>query len=324
MELQAQKMKHIFITGGGGYVGCKLIEKLLGSGHTITCADTFWFGNHLPDHPSLSIIESDFRDCLDAVAGHDTVIHLANIANDPAVDLDPTLSWEVNVLGSRLLADAVKKHDIPQLIYASSGSVYGIQDVERVVEDLDLKPISVYNKTKMCAEAIFMAYAASDRKIHILRPATVCGLSRRMRLDVAVNMLTFQALKNGVITVLGGEQTRPNVHIDDMVGAYEFFINEPTIMSGPYNVGFENISILELAKRISLSTGSKIEVKASNDPRSYRQDSRKLQELGFLPQKGIDQAINEIVSAFTSGQLRDNPEWHTVKTMKKVINDDFR
>jgi nucleoside-diphosphate-sugar epimerase len=312
-------MKNIFVTGGGGYVGCELVQRLLGVGHKVTCVDTFWFGNYLDDHQHLKIIRSDYRDCLHEVMGHDIVVHLANIANDPAVDLDPALSWEINVLGARLLADAVKKFQVPHLIYASSGSVYGIQDADRVTEDLDLKPISVYNKTKMCAEAIFMSYASDSLKIHLLRPATVCGLSKRMRLDVAVNMLTFQALKNGVITVLGGDQTRPNVHIDDMVGAYQFFIDNPSIMSGAFNVGFENVSILELAKNISKRTGAEIRIEASNDPRSYRQDSSKLLSMGFKPNKSIEQAIDEIVSAYGNGHLKDDPYWYTVKTMKKVV-----
>ena len=238
----------ILITGGCGFKGTVLIEKLLEDGHEILNLDNRWFGNYLDDHPRLKNIKCDIRDMkLDYFDGVERIIHLANIANDPAVDLNPYELGSKCLAGQRLAENAIKS-GVKQIIYASSGSVYGIKE-GKVTEDLTLVPISVYNKTKMVAERVFFSY--SDRlQIHCIRPATVCGLSKRMRLDVSVNLLTFQALRNKKITVLGGSQTRPNIHIDDMIRVYDHFLRNFEIQSGFFNAGFENISILDIAKLI--------------------------------------------------------------------------
>ena len=306
----------ILITGGCGYKGSFLIPLLLKKGYEIINIDTQWFGNHLPNHKNLENIKADIRDIrLELFDGINSIIHLANIANDPAVDLNPTLSWEVNVLASKQLADNALKANVKQILYASSGSVYGIKKEEKVTEDLDLIPISVYNKTKMVAERVFYSYK-NELKIHCIRPATVCGLSPRMRLDVSVNLLTYQALKNKKITVLGGSQTRPNIHLKDMAGVYEHFLENPQIESGFYNAGFENISILDIAKLIQSKIDCEIEIKDSNDPRSYRLDSSKLLKTGFSPNSNIEEAIDEIIVSFQNGKLADREQWHTVKWMK--------
>ena len=202
--------------------------------------------------------------------GIDVVLHLANIANDPAVELNPSLSWEVNVLAGQQLADKAIRSGVKQFIFASSGSVYGVKEEPNVTEDLPLVPISVYNKTKMVAERVFLSYA-NEMQVHCIRPATVCGLSPRMRLDVSVNMLTYQGLKNGKITVFGGDQTRPNIHIKDLVNVYRHFLANQDIVSGCYNAGFENLKIREIAQRVQKTTGADIVITESNDPRSYRQ-----------------------------------------------------
>ena len=241
----------ILITGGCGYVGSELVKSLLKEDHKIIVYDIQWFGNFLQDHPNLKIINGDLRDlsALD-LNGVKSIIHLANIANDPAVEMNPTLSWEVNVLGTQqLLEKAIRSSTVDHFIYASSGSVYGIKNEEKVTEDLELIPISIYNKTKMVAERVVLSYS-NHFPVHCIRPATVCGMSARMRLDVSVNMLAFQALENKKITVFGGEQTRPNIHIKDMVNVYKHFLKFPQIETGCYNAGFENISILESAKKI--------------------------------------------------------------------------
>ena len=246
------------------------------------------------------------------------VIHLANIANDPAVDLNPELSWEVNVLATQQLIDAGLRYgNIDQFIFASSGSVYGVKKERKVTEDLELVPISAYNKTKMVAERVVLSYQ-NYMKVHCIRPATVCGVSKRMRLDVAVNMLTMQALTKGEITVLGGSQTRPNIHIEDMVRVYDHFLKKPTIPSRTYNAGFENITILEIAKMISRMVPTKIIIEKSNDPRSYRQDSTKLIETGFEKTANVEKAIRQIIEGYKSGEIEDKEEYHTVKTMKKL------
>ncbi len=307
----------ILVTGGCGYVGSVLIPLLLNEGHNVISIDTQWFGNYLPTHPNLQNLKIDLRET-DSIPlkGVDTVIHLANIANDPAVELNPTLSWEINVLSSLQLIDKSIRNNVKKFIFASSGSVYGIKDEPNVTEDLSLVPISVYNKTKMVAERVFLSYA-DKINIYNVRPATVCGFSPRMRLDVSVNMLTFQALRNKKITVFGGSQIRPNVHINDMVNIYKFFIdNNPK--SGNYNAGFENISILEIAKLVQKVIPSEIIVTQSNDPRSYRQDSSKLLNIGFQPRFGVKDAIEEIKEMFDVGKLEDKENYYTVKWMKKL------
>ena len=308
---------NILITGGCGYVGTVLTNTLLKDGHKITVLDTQWFGNHLKHHNSLTNIKGDVRDVEKIpLEGIDTIIHLANIANDPAVDLHPTLSWEVNVLAAQQLAEKAIRDGVKQFIYASSGSVYGVKDELQVTEDLSLVPISVYNKTKMVAERVLLSY--NDKmKVICVRPATVCGMSARMRLDVSVNMLTFQALKNNKITVFGGDQTRPNIHINDMIRVYQHFL-ENSIESGCYNAGFENISILKIAQMVSEKLDSEIIVSESNDPRSYRQNSDKLLKTGFVQKFGVNDAINDVISAYKNGKLTESDQCYTVKSMKKL------
>ena len=309
----------ILITGGCGYVGSELVKSLLKEDHKIIVYDIQWFGNFLQDHPNLKIINGDLRDlsALD-LNGVKSIIHLANIANDPAVEMNPTLSWEVNVLGTQqLLEKAIRSSTVDHFIYASSGSVYGIKNEEKVTEDLELIPISIYNKTKMVAERVVLSYS-NHFPVHCIRPATVCGMSARMRLDVSVNMLAFQALENKKITVFGGEQTRPNIHIKDMVNVYKHFLKFPQIETGCYNAGFENISILEIAKKIKrYFNDCEIEVSTSNDPRSYRQDSQKLLNTGFVRNCSVDIAIQDIVDSYKKGNLKNLDQWYTVKTMKK-------
>ena len=308
----------ILVTGGSGYKGSVLIPELLKDGHEVTSLDTNWFDDNLEDHPFLTKINEDIRNINSIpMNGIDSIIHLANIANDPAVELSPNLSWEVNVLASYQLADKALRNGVSQIIYASSGSVYGIKKELKVTEDLPLVPISVYNKTKMVAERVFLSF---KEKIDIkcIRPATVCGFSPRMRLDVSVNMLTYQALKNGKITVFGGNQTRPNIHIKDMANVYKHFLQNKNIPSGCYNAGFENISILDIAKEVSKLIKTEIVVTESNDPRSYRQDSAKLLKTGFKPQFTIIDAIKEIKNNFENGMLDSSEKNYTVKWMKKL------
>ena len=308
----------ILVTGGCGYKGSVLIPRLIKDGHEIISVDTNWFGDNLKEDSSLKKIKADIRD-IDKIPlkGVDSIIHLANIANDPAVELNPSLSWEVNVLASYQLADKAVRNGVTQIIYASSGSVYGIKEENNVTEDLELIPISVYNKTKMVAERVFLSFK-DHLDVKCVRPATVCGYSPRMRLDVSVNMLTFQALKNSKITVFGGQQTRPNIHIQDMVNVYRHFIKGKEIPSGCYNAGFENISILDIANAVRDQIDAEIIITESSDPRSYRQDSTKLINTGFKPKFNISDAIKEIISKYQGGELKESDINYTVKWMKKL------
>ena len=308
----------ILITGGCGYVGTVLTQTLLNEGHEIIVVDTQWFGNYLPDYPRLTMLKQDVRD-MDSIhlEGVKCILHMANISNDPSVELNPTLSWEVNVLAAQQLADMAIRAGVQQFINASSGSVYGIKEEEHVTEDLTLIPISVYNKTKMVAERVLLSYQDQMQVINI-RPATVCGYSPRMRLDVSVNMLTMQALKNGKITVFGGQQTRPNIHIQDLIRVYLHFLKKPELSSGCYNAGFENISILDIAKRVQEKVPSEIIISESNDPRSYRQNSDKLKATGFEKKYFIKDAIDEVIEKYNSGELKDEVQCYNVKWMKHL------
>ncbi|MFA7086466.1 MAG: SDR family oxidoreductase [Aliarcobacter sp.] len=310
-------MKNILITGGTGYVGTLLTETLLKEGHKITVVDTMWFGNYLEEHKNLTLIKTDILD-IDSIPmeGIDTIFHLANIANDPTGDLNSKLTWEVNVLASKLLVEKAIKSGVKQFIYASSGSVYGVKEEDQVTEDLDLIPISDYNKTKMISERVFLSYKDQINTV-IIRPATVCGYSKRMRLDVSVNMLTMQALTNKRITVFGGNQTRPNIHIQDMVGVYLHFLENPNL-TGIYNAGFENISILDIAQRVTKDIEAEIIITPSNDPRSYRLNSDKLLQTGFTPKYGVDFAIKEIIEKFNRGVLKDEDRYYNLKVMNKL------
>lgn len=309
---------NILITGGCGFVGTVLTAQLLQEGHQITVVDTQWFGNHLKPHPQLTVLQQDTRDVDSIPLKHvDAVIHLANIANDPGVEMNPTLSWEVNVLATQQLADRAVRAGVKQFIFASSGSVYGVKDDPQVTEDLELVPISAYNKTKMVAERVLLSYSDA-MQIHCIRPATVCGYSPRMRLDVSVNMLTMQALKNGRMTVFGGDQTRPNIHINDMVNVYRHFLSKPDLPSGCYNAGFENISILDIAKKVAERVPAEIAVSASNDPRSYRQNSDKLLATGFVQSTTVSDAIDDVIAKFKSGELVETDQCYTVRWMKHL------
>jgi len=309
---------NILITGGCGFVGTVLTAQLLQDGHQITVVDTQWFGNHLKPHAKLTVLKQDTRD-VDSIPlkNVEVVIHLANIANDPGVEMNPTLSWEVNVLATQQLADRAVRAGVKQFIFASSGSVYGVKDDPQVTEDLELVPISAYNKTKMVAERVLLSYTDA-MQIHCIRPATVCGYSPRMRLDVSVNMLTMQALKNGKMTVFGGDQTRPNIHINDMVNVYRHFLAKPKLPSGCYNAGFENISILDIAQKVAAKVPAEIVVSASNDPRSYRQNSDKLLATGFVQKFSVADAINDVAAKFKSGELVDSDQYYTVRWMKHL------
>ncbi len=313
----------ILVTGACGYVGSSLTPYLLKKGHEIIAVDTQWFGLNLEESKNLTLFKEDIRN-LDEKYFEDieAVIHLANIANDPGVDLNPVLSWEVNVLATQRLFEHSIKMGVNQFIYASSGSVYGVKDEPEVTEDLPLVPISVYNKTKMVSERVALSFLSENIKIINVRPATVCGWSPRMRLDVSVNMLTFQALKNKKITVFGGNQVRPNIHMKDMVRVYDHLLeNEAKVESGNYNAGFENISILDIANMVSKKLDAEIVITPSNDPRSYRQNSDKLISTGFKPSFGVEYAIDEIIEKFEKGQLIDEDNFYTVKKMKELKLD---
>ncbi|KVN06950.1 NAD-dependent epimerase/dehydratase family protein [Burkholderia diffusa] len=306
----------ILVTGACGYKGSVLVPKLLARAHQVLALDTQWFGNSLAPHAALTTVKGDVREVSEAaLEGIQAVIHLASVANDPCGELNPALTWEISALATQQLADRCVRAGVPRFIYASSGSVYGIRDEPQVTETLPLTPVSVYNKAKMVAERVLASY--TDRMVvQIVRPATVCGLSPRMRLDVAVNLLTAQAVTQGRITVLGGAQVRPNIHIDDLAELYCFLLEHPEF-AGVYNAGFENLSILDIAERVARHIPAAIDVRDSNDPRSYRMNAEKLLATGFVPKKCVEDAIIEVATALVTGQLQDEPRHYNVQWMQR-------
>ena len=315
----------ILVTGGSGYVGSSLIPKLLELKHEVVNIDTLWFGNSLPKSPQLQTIVGRFSDIDPKELKYiEHVIHLANVANDPSVDLNQSFAWEINTLNHVQLMELLVKHsNIKSFIYASSGSVYGVNNSNKVSEDLELVPISTYNKTKQVAERITLSYE-SNFKTHIIRPATVCGISHRMRFDVVVNMFVIQAFKNKKVTVFGGKQVRPNIHMEDMVNVYLHFLDNHHLPSGFYNAGFENLKIIDIAGIIATEFDVEFEVKPSNDPRSYRLDSSKLIKTGFTPNKKVIDACREIYNALETGSLLDKPNFYNVSWMKSQKLDEVQ
>jgi nucleoside-diphosphate-sugar epimerase len=318
-------MKNIFISGGGGYIGTNLVQELLKDDYKIIVLDTFWFGNYLKKNKNLKIIKKDLRNINKSDLNNiDCIIHLASIANDPAAALDAKLTWDVNVLATYKLINLAINQKVKKFIFASSGSVYGIKKEKKVTEELNLQPISEYNKSKMIAERVLLSY---KKKIDltILRPATICGYSPAMRLDVAINALTFGALQNNLITVYGGKQIRPNLTMHDMIGAYKFFLKRSykknrSTQNIIFNLGFENLSILQMAKRIrkSLQINSRILVKKTNDPRSYRQNSDRVIKEGFKPEKKIEHAIEEIKIKFAGKKIINDDTFYRINTLKMI------
>jgi len=308
----------ILVTGACGYKGHVLVPKLLSKGYEVIAFDLQWFGNYLVPHKNLAVIKGDVRNIETIpLKGVDCIIHLSSIANDPCGDLNPQLTWEVSALATMQLADKAKRVGIKQFIYASSGSVYGVKEELQVTEELELKPISEYNKTKMVGERVLLSYK-EDMVVQIVRPATVCGCSPRMRLDVSVNLLTMQALSKGKITVFGGDQVRPNIHIDDITDLYLHLIDHPQV-TGIYNAGFENISIMDIARMVTKYIPVEIGVTPSNDPRSYRINSDKLLATGFKPKKTVNDAIHEIIEKHRAGELRDEDHYYNLRWMEQIV-----
>jgi nucleoside-diphosphate-sugar epimerase len=312
----------ICVTGGCGFVGTTLVTSLLNRGHYVDVFDIMWFGNFLEDHPNLTVTKGDIRNAdLIPMTGADVVIHLANIANDPCSDLNSKLNWEVNALATKFVVDRAISCGVKQFIFASSGSVYGYKEEPEVTEDLSLVPISDYNKTKMISERVLLSYS-DDILVQIVRPATVCGYSPRMRLDLSVNILTMQAFTKNRITVFGGSQTRPNIHIKDMIGVYLHMLDQEDSLQGIYNAGFENLSILDIAKRASDKIPSEIVISDSDDPRSYRLNSDKLLSTGYEQKYSVNDAMNDVISALREGKITDSDQHYNIRTMKRLhVND---
>lgn len=311
---------NILVTGGAGYVGTLLIPKLLKFKHKVTVIDTFWFGDYLKKHRNLKKIKKNILNLKKKdISKIDIVIHLAGIANDTASNLIPKLTWEVTCMGTKILCDLSKDNKIKAFIYASSSSVYGVKKEKKVHENLSCEPISDYNKSKIIAEKIVESYG-KNFKTFMIRPATLYGYSPKMRMDLTMNILTGQAAKKKEITVFGGRQSRPYLHVNDMVDLYIFFIkNYKKIKSGSYNASAGNLKVIEKAKIISrVAKNCKINIKKIIDIRSYRTDSTKLKKTGFKIKEDLEKSLEYLYRLFKEKKISNSKKWYSIYWIKKL------
>lgn len=321
-------MKNILVIGGAGYVGTHLVETLINQNYKVTVYDLFLYGNFFEQNKNLSLINGDIRNLenLKKIINNkfDCIIHLACISNDPSFDLDPQLGKSINFDPFEELVKISKDAGVAKFIYASSSSVYGIKSESDVDENFSLEPLTDYSKYKAMCEEILLKYNNKNFTCCIVRPATVCGYSKRQRLDVVVNILTNLAYHNRKITIFGGPQLRPNININDMTNAYIYLINQnPELISGEiYNVGFENYSVNTLAELVLKNINFKVEVEniKSIDNRSYHISSKKIQnDLGFKTNFTIENAIVDLIDAFKN-KLFDNPTQNEIYFNIKRMN----
>jgi len=322
--------QHVLVTGGAGYVGSALVPRLLQAGHRVTVLDLYLFGEDLFRDlrgPNLIEMKGDLRDTeavVRALKDVDAVIHLACISNDPSFELDPLLGKSINFDCFRPLVQASKKVGVKRFIYASSSSVYGVKSTSDVTEDLPLEPLTDYSKFKALCEEVLLEERAPGFATLILRPATVCGYAQRLRLDLTVNILTNHAINNGRITVFGGTQMRPNIHIADMVELYLKSLDWPAdaIDGRIFNVGYENHKVMEIARMAQAVIGDGVEivVTPTDDNRSYHVSSEKIRrELGFAAKSTIEDAIRDLKAAFDAGSIPNSmtdKRYYNIRTMQ--------
>jgi nucleoside-diphosphate-sugar epimerase len=320
----------VFITGGAGYVGAMLVPRLLNEGHRVTVLDLMIYGEDvLPKNPALNLIKGDIRNkelLKSSIPGHDVVIHLACISNDPSFELNPELGKSINLDPFRPMVEISKNAGVKRFFYASSSSVYGIKDEPNVHEDMPLEPLTDYSVFKMNCEEILSEYQSDEFTTTTIRPATVCGYSPRQRLDVVVNILTNLAYHKREISVFGGAQLRPNIHIADMVEIYVVLLNAPKekIAGEIFNGGYENYSVLQLAEAVRDVIGEDVVLKTTptDDNRSYHVSSKKIADvLGFAASHTIKDAVSDIKNAFEKGLLPnslDDEMYFNIKRMQSI------
>ena len=330
-----QSLKNVLITGGAGYVGHVLTPRLLAAGYNVTVYDILFFGCRLPNSLNLKVIQGDIRDkakVAAALEGQDAVLHLACISNDASFELDENLSKTINYDCFEGLVAAAKRAGVRRFVYCSSSSVYGVSNSPQVTEEHALVPLTLYNKFKGMCEPVLWKYKADDFTSVVLRPATICGYSPRTRLDLSVNILTNHAVNKGTITVFGGEQMRPNLHIEDMVDAYQLMLTAPheKIHGEIFNIGFQNHSIADLARTVKKVVEEDIPEKGeiaivttpSDDNRSYHVNSDKIRRiLDFKPKRTIEDAVRDLTRAFRNRLLErsfDDAWYYNVRTMKAI------
>ena len=326
-------IKQVLVTGGAGYVGAVLVPKLLEQGYGVKVLDLFMYGkdvlDEVKDDPNLTLIDGDIRDrgLLErAMPGVDAVIHLACISNDPSFELDPTLGRSINYDCFPGLVDVAKDSGVHRFIYASTSSVYGLRDEENVTEDLPLLPLTDYSKYKAMCEEVLHDKREPGFTALILRPATVCGYSPRLRLDLTVNILTNHAVNNKKISVFGGLQKRPNINIKDVTDLYVRSLewSQEAIDGKVFNAGYENHTVMEIAELVRAQVGDDVDIETvpSDDHRSYHISSEAIsRDLGFSPSRTIEDAVTDLVEAFGAGKIPDpltDDRYYNIKVMQAL------
>ena len=328
----SRRFKRVMVTGGAGYVGSNLVPKLLAAGYQVVVLDLYIYGNvfaNLASNPNLTEVKGDLRNPSDvqrALAGCDAVIHLACISNDPSFDLNPDLGRSINYDCFRPLVKASKDAGVKRFIYASSSSVYGIKNDSNVTEDLPLEPLTDYSKYKAMCEEVLDQEREPGFVAVTLRPATVCGYAPRLRLDLTVNILTSHAINNGRITVFGGEQLRPNLHVEDMTDLYVQLLEAPdeAINGKTWNAGYHNLKVREIADMVRDEVGKNVDivVTPSDDHRSYHVSSEKIKrDLGFSARRTVSDAIVGLAGAFNAGKVPDamtDDRYYNIKRMQAL------
>ena len=323
----------VLVTGGAGYVGSALVPKLLDSGYSVTVLDLYLYGDHIfskyKNNPNLKEIKGDLRHpekVKKALTGCDAVIHLACISNDPSYDLNPDLGRSINYDAFQPLVQASKRTGVSRFIYASSSSVYGVKSESEVTEELPLEPLTDYSRYKAMCEDVLQNENEDGFCTVTVRPSTVCGYAPRLRLDLTVNILTNHAINKRKITVFGGNQMRPNIHMHDMVDVYLHLLAMPSkrIDSGVYNAGYQNLPVMQIAEvvRDALGADIDIEVTPTDDNRSYHVSSEKIKnELGFEAKYSVHDAVEHLKSAFEAGKISDslnNPLYYNIRRMQEI------